>query len=273
MIKFLKRIRSVAYACREAFRYGGINTVSIKSIEQPELLYNMNILITGGSSGIGLAIAKKCVNCGANVIITGRNEDKLKQAVKDINSSHLSYLVWDISDTDAIFENISKAEVLFGGDVDSLINCAGVAPKEFYPNVSLDEWNRIYRTNSMGPYFLSTYLCERWSNRNDKMNSIKKIIFISSQGGFVGATYPYRLSKWDIVGLTEGLGKQVCKHGILVNGIAPGVVKTEMQQFSLNQGENTPKNSHSKITVPKPIKMYFHIPFIQSHSFVKLEFS
>lgn len=87
------------------------------------------------------------------------------------------------------------------------------------------------------------------------MNSIKKIILISSQGGFVGATYPYRLSKWDIVGLTEGLGKQVCKQGILVNGIAPGVVKTEMQQFSLNQGENTycGQNPIGRVALPEEI--------------------
>lgn len=66
----------------------------------------------------------------------------------------------------------------------------------------------------------------------------RKIINISSQGGFVGATYPYRMSKWDIVGLTAGLGKEMAQHNIIVNGIAPGVVLTNMQQKFQDQGDN-----------------------------------
>ena len=83
----------------------------------------------------------------------------------------------------------------------------------------------------------------------------KKIINISSQGGFVGATYPYRMVKWDVRGLTEGLGKSLIKDNIIVNAIAPGVVKTSMQEFSLNQGDNlfTTQNPIQRVCLPEEI--------------------
>ena len=82
-----------------------------------------------------------------------------------------------------------------------------------------------------------------------------KILNVSSQGGFVGATYPYRLAKWDIRGLTEGLGKSLIKKGIIVNGIAPGVVKTAMQSFSIEQGDNlyTNQNPLGRVILPEEI--------------------
>lgn len=73
---------------------------------------------------------------------------------------------------------------------------------------------------------------------NIKAKNYRKIINISSQGGFVGATYPYRMSKWDIVGLTEGLSKVMASHNVIVNGIAPGIVRTEMQQRYMEQKDN-----------------------------------
>ena len=83
----------------------------------------------------------------------------------------------------------------------------------------------------------------------------RHLINISSQGGFVGATYPYRMSKWDIRGLTAGLGLQMAPYGVLVNGIAPGVVKTSMQSFALEQGNNTycKQNPLERVALPEEI--------------------
>ena len=75
-----------------------------------------------------------------------------------------------------------------------------------------------------------------WKSKKD--DSVKKILNISSQGAFVGATYPYRMTKWDIAGLTQGLGYLLAKDNIIVNGIAPGVVRTAMQETTLSQGDN-----------------------------------
>ena len=82
-----------------------------------------------------------------------------------------------------------------------------------------------------------------------------KIINISSQGGFVGATYPYRMSKWDIVGLTRGLGLSLIDKNIIVNSIAPGVVRTEMQEHYFRQGDNvySDENPIKRFAYPEEI--------------------
>ena len=232
-----RRIKQSIKACYETFRYGGYKQCNVSYITDGNRLNGKRILITGGASGIGYAIAQQCIKEGANVVITGRNEDKLQTAcLSNGNNSHLKYIVWDISKPMQNEDKINKVVNLFGADIDILVNNAGVQPYEFFPNVTESEWNRIYETNSKGTFFLSQSIAKHWNN--NKVNNSHKIINISSQGGFVGATYPYRMSKWDIVGLTEGLAKTLIKDGIIVNGIAPGVIKTAMQSKFFAQANN-----------------------------------
>ena len=88
-----------------------------------------------------------------------------------------------------------------------------------------------------------------------KADYYRKIVNIDSQGGFVGATYPYRMTKWDLRGFTQGLGLKMAEYGVLVNGIAPGVVKTEMQRFALLQGDNTFCNQNPLHRVQLPVEV------------------
>ena len=83
-MRLFKRIRQAARCALQGFRYGGCSTARISYPSYGEILTGKRILITGGSSGIGLAIAKKCVECGADVLITGRNKDKLDAAINEI---------------------------------------------------------------------------------------------------------------------------------------------------------------------------------------------
>ena len=133
------------------------------------------------------------------------------------------------------------------------VNNAGIAPKKFFGAVDEDEWEKIYNTNLKGNYFLTQEIVKRW--RSISFKDYKKIINISSQGGYVGATYPYRMTKWDVRGLTEGLGKMLIGDHIIVNGIAPGVVKTSMQEFSLDQGDNLfcKQNPLGRVILPEEI--------------------
>ena len=241
----LRRIKS-------AVKYGGYNEIKVSQIDYSECLKGKNIIVTGGSSGIGYQIAKKSCLSGASVIITGRNETKLKEAVKSIDGK-IDYLIWDITDQSLLPIMIDEVFHRFEGSVDCLVNNAGLQPHEFFPNVSAEEWDKIYDNNSKGAYFLTQELYKKWMSR--KSNGYKKIIFIDSQGGFVGATYPYRMVKWDIRGLTKGLGLKLAKDNILVNAIAPGVVKTEMQQFSIEQGDNTYCNQNllNRVSLPEEV--------------------
>ncbi|MGQ9427246.1 SDR family NAD(P)-dependent oxidoreductase [Gilvimarinus sp. F26214L] len=201
------------------------------------LLEGKNIIITGGSSGIGFALAKKCVELGASVIITGRDQSKLDQAVTAVGSQHLIAVNWDVSNMALIDSKLSLCRSHLGGEIDVLVNNAGVLETTGFIEVAEEQWDRVYATNSKGLFFLTQAVCRQWIQKG-KGYKQRKVINISSQGGFVGATYPYRMSKWDVAGLTQGLGLKLIGDGIIVNGIAPGIVATAMQPASEKQKNN-----------------------------------
>ena len=253
MFKAFKRIRYTLRLFRNLHRHGGVKYVRISYPQVGELLKDKGVLITGGGSGIGLAIAKRFVSCGAKIIITGRNEAKLKKALDDLASANVKYIVWDIRDIAVLSDRLNECIQLLGQDIDILVNNAGVQPLKFWGQVDETEWYRIYDTNLKGAFFLTQELTKRWTRT--RFDGYKKVLNISSQGGFVGATYPYRMAKWDIRGFTEGLAKELISKDIIVNAIAPGVVKTDMQRFSLQQGDNlyTNQNPVHRVCLPEEI--------------------
>jgi 3-oxoacyl-[acyl-carrier protein] reductase len=209
----------------EFWRTGGVTKVAITKLEYTNSLHGKKALVTGGSSGIGLAIAKKLITCGAEVVITGRNSEKLKAAKNEISSQKIHAYVWDISETTKISEHVENIISLLNGNFDILVNNAGVLINgQDFLTVSEEVWDQTYATNLKGAYFLSQYVANSWI-KNTKSG---KILNISSQGGFCTASYPYRMTKWDMVGLTKGLGKLLAPRNIIVNGIAPGMIATDM---------------------------------------------
>lgn len=148
---------------------------------------------------------------------------------------------------------IEEAKNFFGGEIDILINNAGVIGNTEFLNVSGIEWDEVYTTNSKALFFLTQSVCKDWL-KNKKVKT-KKIINISSQGGYVGAIYPYRMTKWDVAGLTQGLGIELANKKIIVNGIAPGIIATRMQpDININDGNNfCPHNPIKRFALPEEI--------------------
>lgn len=251
---FFRKMLLIFKALKKVYKYGGYQTVNITTVNRGEVLVGRNVLVTGGSSGIGFAIAKRAVEEGANVVISGRNESKLQAAATKINSSRLKIIVWDVSKVSEMDQNIEKTKTLLNGDIDILINNAGIVIGTQFPNVTEEDWETIYATNHKGLFFLTQKICDAWMAKKEAYHAYK-VINISSQGGFVGATYPYRMTKWDIAGLTQGLGIKLAPEGIIVNGIAPGVIPTEALPFARNQKENVfyPQNVLERFGMPEEI--------------------
>lgn len=232
---FVRRLSLIIKSIREIFRTGGYCTYNLISVNHGGVLSGKRVLVTGGSTGIGFCIARRYIQEGATVLITGRDQTRLTDAMEISDSAALKSLVWDVRNTSIISRNLSMAKEILGGEIDILINNAGIINGAQFPNVTEDVWDSVYATNSRGLFFLTQSLSKQWIDAGRRGG---KIINISSQGGFVGATYPYRMTKWDVAGLTQGLGIKLAAYGIIVNGIAPGIVATKMQPGIVNHHGN-----------------------------------
>ena len=258
--KFIRQVISLVaqfpffvQSVRKCIRSGGYTTVNVSQQDLGEALAGRRILITGGGSGIGLSIAERCLEEGAQVVITGRDLSKLKSVKEDLNNDNLNILKWDVTDIHQVKEKLEQVRQLLGGDIDVLVNNAGVLSRTFFPAVQSDDWDFVYAVNSKGAYFLTQAVCDHWLRVNS--DRTRKVLNISSQGGYVGATHPYRMTKWDIAGLTQGLGVMLAPHGILVNGIAPGIIATDMQKEFLKEKNNlfSIENPLQRIALPEEI--------------------
>ncbi len=202
-----------------------------------ELLKSRTALITGGTSGIGYAIAEAFLNSGANVIITGRNEDRLKSATEKLRNSiyetnRVYYLLMDNTDVSSFKNKLNEIRDLIGGiDIDILVNNAGVLGGDIR-NSSEEEYNLILDTNLKGVFFLSQLFGHYWKEKSIKGN----ILNIASSSSLRPAASAYTITKWGIRGLTLGLAKSFISHGIVVNGLAPGPTATPMILKDENNG-------------------------------------
>lgn len=187
-----------------------------------KILEGKTVLITGATGGIGMAIAKRCAENSAVVIIAGRNQNKISKVVNSLNNA--VPFVMDIQN----IENMKQAFLDLVEDkklkIDTLINCAGLQAGGVFGSTDSMGFDKTLNTNLKGTYFLSQIFSNYLIENNIKGN----ILNISSVSGCRPAISPYMVSKWGITGLTAGMAKKLIKYGIVVNGIAPGPVATGM---------------------------------------------
>lgn len=199
--------------------------VNLNISSQDHLLEGRTALITGGTSGIGLAIAKAYHNSGCDVVIAGRNKERLQEACASINkenSNHkASYIVMDMTNTDMLKQAFENAEKNTVHGFDILVNNAG-----FMGGRSNDEqeFDQVIGTNVKGVYFLSNIFSDTLIRKHEQGN----ILNILSSSSFRPATNPYAISKWGMRGFTIGMARKLIKHNIVVNAIAPGPTATPM---------------------------------------------
>lgn len=211
------------------------------------------IVITGGSSGIGLAIAKRLTAEGAKVVITGRNQERLNAAREEVGSGCCGSLQWDVSDVHIIEENLIRAEEMMGG-LDGLVNNAGVstepAGRGYDPwDITPDEWDAIMDVNLRGSFFLMRDFADYLRKRNRSGN----ILNISSNAACMDIIGPYGVSKVGLMRLTRALAKVCGPDGIIINGIAPGATFTPMLSWANDIDEPLPKSAIGRYIRPEEI--------------------
>ncbi|WP_035261675.1 SDR family NAD(P)-dependent oxidoreductase [Actibacterium mucosum] len=196
-------------------------------------LSGKNAVVTGGSRGIGLAIATALAEAGARVMITGRSLDSLSKALESMPKGTLSY-AGDIAEAEAVQALVSHAETALG-PVDVLVNNAGVNP--YYKPLERttdQEWNHIVDVNLTG-----TFLCIRGFGQKMLDRAHGSIINITSVAAKTGLarTGAYCAAKAGVEALSRSLAKDWGAKGVRVNNVAPGYVKTDLTAgLSANDG-------------------------------------
>lgn len=186
------------------------------------------VLVSGGSRGIGLALAQGFALQGAKVIITGRSEASLIAAcdAAKTETHAMTYQVCDVADEAAIIACV-EAVVASHGRIDTLINCAGVNNRMPAVEISPVEFDKIMEINLRGAYFMSQAVGKQMIAQGSG-NQIN-IDSLSSFGPLTQVV-PYAMSKAGISNMTRGLALEWGKHGVRVNGLAPGFILTDLTE-------------------------------------------
>ena len=221
----------------------------IVPVEKEKLLDGKVALITGGTSGIGLAVAQAFQNAGAKVIITGTNQQKLEIALKKMGGGGKGLLI-DVRDTEHLPDKVKEAEALFEENrIDILVNSAGVVVKHDFWGIDEKEYDGIMDTNAKGTFFMSQAVGKAMIEKQVKGH----ILNVTSSSALRPAWTPYQMSKWAVRGLTLGLADTLLPYGIVVNAIAPGPTATPMLGKTEGSSISEPNNPSKRYAMPEEI--------------------
>ncbi|MFD3394407.1 glucose 1-dehydrogenase [Aquirufa sp. OSTEICH-129V] len=198
-------------------------------MQQPFSLHGRVALITGGGTGIGFDIAKCFLASGATVVITGRREDVLKEAVANLGSG-AHYAVNDVADL-SLTTQLVTGLVAKHGAIDILVNNAGINMKRPAIEVSDDDFAHIINVNLNAVFSLTREVGKHMLARGKG-----SIIMISSMAAYYGIdrVAAYASSKTGIYGLVRVLASEWSGKGVRVNAIAPGFIETAMSRTAMN---------------------------------------
>ena len=185
----------------------------------------MTFVVTGASSGLGLAMAGFVVEAGANVVLVARREQRLAEACAELESKgQCKYVVADLGKRENLPQVASDCSHAFG-NVDGLINAAGVNLRQPAEEISLESWDATLNLNLASPFFLSRCFVDGMRDRG--FGRIINIASLQSSRAFPNGL-PYGASKAGVCQLTRAMSEAWSKYGITCNAIAPGFFPTEL---------------------------------------------
>ena len=191
-----------------------------------------NVLVTGCSRGIGLAIAKKLIDEGYFVVGTSRSKIDLANLLGSDNCLHQAVDVSNEDDISSMIESLTKQDI----HIHCLVNNAGITKDQLFMRMNSDDWNSVINTNLNGVFYLTKSLIKSMVK-----SKYGRIVNISSVAGLMGnaGQVNYASSKAALSGFTKSLAKELASRNITVNNVCPGFIESDMtKELSDAQLEN-----------------------------------
>lgn len=224
----------------------------MQTVGDESLLAGKTVFVVGGSGGIGKAVAKAFLKNGASVVIAGTRREKVDKVVRELGSKCAGVVV-DLAEPETFSEVVDEAVACFG-PIDILVNSAGVHTEDTsmggFLDFSVEEYDRILGINLRGVYFMVQAVAKRMIS--DKVAN-GHILIVSSSAGNEPAWSPYRVSKWGLKGITEGMASALVRHGIIVNAIAPGSTATPLLGVEEGDSISAEDNRLGRLAMPEEV--------------------
>jgi 3-oxoacyl-[acyl-carrier protein] reductase len=189
---------------------------------------NQVAVVTGGADGLGFGIAERIASQGGSIALFDINEEKLNASSKKLKDQGYKiegYKV-DVSSESEVQKSIQSVEAAFG-KIDIMVNSAGIVgpTNTKITEYSTEEYDKIYAINLRGSFLMTKYAIKAM-----EPNNYGRILLIASIAGKEGNPFMagYSSMKAGVIGLVKGIGKEYAHTGITVNGLAPAVIKTAM---------------------------------------------
>jgi len=234
------------------------------SIRKDEMTEKRVAFVTGGSRGIGEAIARQLAKDGLHVVVAARSADKLNQVVTDIQSKGDSAeaVTVDIADVKALEESINKVAETHGR-LDVLVNNAGITKDGLFLRMDDADWDVVINTN-----LKSAFVAIRTAGRYLMRSKTGRIINISSVAGVVGnaGQANYAASKAGLIGLSKSVAKEMAGKGITCNVVAPGFISTDMTEVLNDKIKEGAKQFIPLKRFGKPEEIAVAVAFLASES-------
>ncbi len=218
-------------------------------------------LVTGSSTGIGLALARGLAQAGAAVVLNARNRERLdttaEQLRREGHTVHVS--AFDTTDAAGVSAAVAAIEADIG-PIDILVNNAGITRRSTFVDFPVDDWKAILSTNVDGPFLVGQAVARRMVPRG--RGRIINICSVMSEMGRPG-TSAYTASKGAVKMLTKAMAIELAPHGITVNGIGPGYFATELTaplvadaQFSAWVAKRAPAGRWGRVEELAPVAVF-----------------